>query len=202
MFNKPIFMYDEGGAGGNGDGEDVDDHANDGAVDQPTTWDDYIAGLPEDQQSIVTKLYEDKNKNLLNTVRATREERDTFAQQLRDAAKTAGKGSDAEKLYTEQAEKLELANKRADFYEAASEHQCRNAKAAFKLATVDDLFDKKGMPDWDKIKEAAPELFGEVKSKPKGKGGAGEGTDKTPAPARTFNDVIRSQAGVTVHQEE
>lgn len=171
----------------------------------PTSWDEYVAGLPEDQKEVVTKLYEDKNKGLLNTVKATREERDTFATQLRDAAKKAEKGSEAEKLYTEQANQLEQANKRADFYESAPSHECKNPKVAFKIAMSDNLFTKKGEPDWEAIKKEAPELFGtavEPPRKPIGRGGAGEGTDKKPVAARSMSELIREAAGAVTNLNE
>ena len=171
----------------------------------PTTWDEYVAGLPEDQKEIVTGLYNEKNKGLLNTVKATREERDTFATQLRDAAKKAEKGSDVEKMYTEQADQLDKANKRADFYEDAPNHECKNPKAAFKIATTDNLFTKKGLPDWEAIKEEAPELFGVAVTpprKPVGRGGAGEGTDKRPAAAKGMNDLIREATGAVTNFDE
>ena len=171
----------------------------------PTTWDEYVASLPEDQQEVVAKLYADKNQALLNTVKATRDERDEFAGKLREAARKEKKGSDAEKLYTEQADQLEQANKRADFYEDAPNHECKNPKAAYKIAVADSLFTKKGLPDWDAIKETAPELFGaavEPERRPRGKGGAGEGTDRKPAAPISINDMIRQQAGVTPQSEE
>jgi ElaB/YqjD/DUF883 family membrane-anchored ribosome-binding protein len=172
---------------------------NEEHLEIPASWEEYVASLPEDQQEVVSKLYSAKNQALLNAVKATREERDALATQLREAAKKAEKGSEAEKLYTEQADQLEKANKRANFYEDAPNNGCRNAKAAFKIALADNLFKENGSPDWEAIRAEAPELFGSLMStskKPVGKAGAGEGTDKKPVSALGMSDLIRQQAGI------
>lgn len=188
MFAKRFLMLDESGAGGSGD------------ATPPATWDEYVASLPEDQQTVVKGLYTAQNQALLNTVKATREERDTMASQLRDAAKQAEKGSKAETDLLEQANKLDEANKRADFFSEASSKQCKNPKAAWALAKSDNLFTRAGLPDWTAIQTSAPELFG-VSVKPKGKAGAGAGTDKNPA-GTSINDFIRGAAGAKTIQSE
>lgn len=161
----------------------------------PATWEDYIASLPEDQRTTVNGLYEAKNTALLNTVKATRTERDTFASELRDAAKKLEKGSEAQTQLLEQASALDEANRRADFYEAAPAQECRNPKVAFALAKASNLFLKTGLPDWKAIKEEAPELFGVV-TKPKGKGAAGAGTEAKQE-GTSINQFIRAKAGIT-----
>ena len=47
------------------------------------------------------------------------------------------------------------------FYEEVSwpEIGCTNPTLAFLVATGDELFDRKGNPNWEAIKAAAPELF-------------------------------------------
>lgn len=185
MFKRYMLMLD--GNDGNG-GDPVDPPTT------PATWDDYVAKLPEDQRTLLTGLYEAKNADLLKTVKATRGERDTLATQLRDAAKKMEKGSEAQTQLNEQATKLDEANRRADFYEEAPAQECRNPKAAFALAKASNLFKANGSPDWKAIKEEAPELFGVV-VKPKGKGGAGAGTEKQQRTV-SVNDFIRAKAGV------
>lgn len=166
----------------------------------PKTWDEYLASLPEEQRETVKGFYTAQNQALLNTVKATRDERDQMASDLRDAAKKAEKGSKAETDLLEQANKLDEANKRADFFAEASGKECKNAKAAWALAKSDNLFNKAGLPDWEAIKTSAPELFGPV-IKPKPKGGAGAGTDKEPA-GQSINDFIRTAAGAKTIQSE
>ena len=167
----------------------------------PADWDAYVASLPEDQQALVTKLYSDKNQGLLNTVKATRDERDTFASQLRDAAKKLEKGSDAEQQLTQQADQLDAANKRADFYESAQSHDCKNPKAAFAIAMAGNHFTKAGLPDWKAIQADAPELFGIAAPKPKGKAHAGDSTEREAPSGGTINDFIRARAGVIPDNE-
>lgn len=160
----------------------------------PATWDDYVAALPPEQQQHVQTLYETHNQTLLNSVKAVRDERDTLAKDLREAAKKAGKGSEAEAKLLEQASALDEQTRRADFFEDAPSQECKNAKAAFAIAKAQNLFDPKtGLPQWKAIRETAPELFGVV-AKAKGKAGAGAGTSSAPT-GRTVNDFIRQAAG-------
>lgn len=184
----PFLLLD--GNDGNGGGP-----SGAGKGDGPKTWEEYVASLPEDQKSVVTSLYEAQNSALLKTVKATRQERDTFADQLRDAAKKLEKGSEAQTQLLEHVAALEEANRRADFYEAAPFQECKNPKAAYAIAKASNLFVKAtGLPDWKAIKEEAPELFGPV-TKPKGKGAAGAGTDDKPR-GTTINQFIRAKAGL------
>ena len=186
MFTKRNVMLDEAATGG--------------AASAPATWDEYLATLPEDQRTTVQGLYTAQNQALLNTVKATREERDTLASDLRDAAKKAEKGSKAETDLLDQANKLDEANKRVDFFAEAPGKQCKNAKTAWALAKADNLFLKSGLPDWAAIQTSAPELFGAT-PKPKGKGGAGAGTDKE-STGVSINDFIRGAAGAKTIQSE
>lgn len=161
-------------------------------------WNTYLNSLPEEQRPNVSKIVEDfhaeKNSKLLNTVNATREERDALASELREAASKAEKGSELKTKLTEQADKLDAANKRADFFEEAVVQKCNNPRLAWALAKQEDYFLKTGLPDWKTIKEKAPELFNVVK-KPTGKAGAGAGTGNGNDNGMTINSWIRQQAG-------
>lgn len=193
FIRMPKLMLDESdGAGGAAASEDKEDKTV-----TPENWDSYLSSLPEDQRSIVEKLYTDKNQTLLNSVKETRKERDDFAKQLREAAKKLDKGSEAETQFTEQVALLEEANRKADFYEAAPSQECKNPRAAFLIAKAGNHFDKNGLPDWKAIKEEVPEFFGTVAkdNKAKGKGGAGAGTAGQ-AKSTSVNDFIRQQAGI------
>jgi hypothetical protein len=146
----------------------------------------------EKQDAAVKALYESHVTGLKNTIKATREERDQFSRELREAAAKAEKGSEAEKRLSELAEKAEAAERRATFAEEASKPEigCANVKAAWLVAQADNLFDRKGNPDWAAIKVAAPELF----RKPTVAGHAGSGTTDQPK-GGTMNGWIRSAAG-------
>jgi len=87
---------------------------------------------------------------------------------------------------------LQVAERKAAFNEDASRPEvgCSNPKAAYALATAEDLFDRQGRPDWNALKQVAPELF----RKPgpgNSDGGAGNGNQPHP----TMNDIIRRAAG-------
>lgn len=146
----------------------------------------------EKQPAEVKILYENHTTSLRNAVRATRDERDTLFDQVKDLLKKVEKGSDAEKQLTDFQEKLENANKRADFLEEAIKPEigCRNPKAAFALAETEGLFNSKGRADWVQIKKLAPELFGV----PDVQGDAGSGTDHK-AIGQDMNSIIRGMAG-------
>ena len=147
----------------------------------------------EGQDATVKELYNQHSEALLNTVRATRKERDDFAKQVKELAKQTAEGSEARKLLDDMSAKLEVTERRAAFLEEAMkpEIQCRNPKAAWLLAQADNLFDRKGNPDWNSIKAEAPELFG----LPTARAEAGTGTGSPPPASKNMNDFIRTAAG-------
>jgi hypothetical protein len=154
----------------------------------PASWDDALKGFSPDVQA----LYASHVSGLKNTVQATREERDALAKQIREVSAKAEKGSELEKSLTELGTRLEAAERKAAFVEDAvrPEIGCRNPKAAYALATSENLFDRKGNPDWAAIKAQAPELFGAAGVN----GNAGAGT-QSPPPKNSMNDFIRRSAG-------
>lgn len=162
---------------------------NDGeATGSPTTWESWLDNQGED----VKKMYLDHTQGLLNTVKTTRDERDTVKGQLKEALKKADKGSESEKALTDALDRLDKASKKADFLEDAvrPEIGCKNPKTAFALAVAENLFLSNGAPDWETIKKSAPELFGVVSVK----SNAGSGTNNPPA-KQTMNDLIRGNLG-------
>jgi len=159
--------------------------------DRQQTWEEVLESLPEAQQN----LYNQHIGGLRNTVQATRQERDALRQQLADITKTLGQDpAEAKRMIDDMSASLELANRRATFAEEAvrPEIGCTNPKAAFLVAQADDLFDKRGNPDWEAIKEAAPELF--VQKRPSANVNAGAGTQQV-TPQGGMNAFIRSAAG-------
>jgi hypothetical protein len=154
----------------------------------PESWDAWLQAQPDNVKS----LYQTHTAGLQNTVKATRQERDDLARQIKDLLPKAEKGSELEKSLTEFSQKLDAAEKRAQFVEEAVKPEigCRNPKAAYVLAAAENLFTRSGAPDWNAIKAAAPELFGT----PSTPGNAGNGTDK-PAPKAGMNEYIRHMAG-------
>ena len=167
--------------------------AGDGQVgdNAPRTWDTVLASLPEADRA----LYEAHTTGLRNTVQATRQERDALQQQLGELTKALGKNDPeaAKALLAQMSAELETSRRRADFLEAAvrPEIGCSNPGAAFAIAQTQGLFDARGNPNWDAIKQAVPELF----RKPIPAGNAGAGTGSPPAGRATMNDFIRRASG-------
>lgn len=154
----------------------------------PATWEDALKNLPEP----VRALYDQHVTGLRNTVQATRQERDDLAKQIRDLSAKVEKGSELERSLNDFSARLEAAERKATFLEDATRPEigCRNPKAAYALATAEGLFDRRGHPDWEAIKTAAPELFGA----PSTQGNAGAGTGNQSSKT-TMNDFIRRAAG-------
>jgi valyl-tRNA synthetase len=154
---------------------------------QAVKFDEWLAS----QDAPIKAAYEEHTTGLRNTVKATRDERDALSQQVKDLLKTAAKGSEMEKSLQEFQGKLEAAERRAAFLEAASQPgvDCRNPKAALAIAQALDLFDRRGSPDWTALKAEAPELFGRAVTAP---ANAGQGV--APA-AADMNAMIRQAAG-------
>jgi hypothetical protein len=146
----------------------------------------------ETQDEQVKGLYEQHTSGLKNAVKATRDERDALAREIKDLMPKAEKGSELEQKLTLTLERLEQAEKRSLFLEsaAAPEIGCSNPKAAWLIAQADELFDRRGNPDWAAIKAAAPELFGKRVVQAHG----GAGTETLPA-ATSMNNYIRRAAG-------
>lgn len=164
------------------------DTSNQQTGEKPASFDEWI-GKQTDE---VKALYQSHVTGLQNTVKATRDERDALSKQIKDLLPKAEKGSEMEKSLTEFGAKLEAAERRAAFAEEAGKPEigCRNPKAAYALAMADNLFDRRGNPDWSAIKSAAPELFGKAGTT----GHAGNGTDENP-PKADMNDFILRAAG-------
>jgi Arc/MetJ-type ribon-helix-helix transcriptional regulator len=157
----------------------------------PASFEEFLEAQPE----AVKALYTNHSEALLNTVRATRSERDDMAKKIKELTKGMAEGSEAKTQLEAMSAQLEKTQKRAAFLEDAMkpEIQCRNAKAAWLLAEAGDLFDRKGMPNWTAIRQEAPELFGVASAN----ANAGNGTGQPPAPQKNMNDFIRRASGRT-----
>jgi hypothetical protein len=159
---------------------------------EPVVFEDWIKA----QDATIVAAYTEHTTGLQNAVKATRQERDDFAKQIKDLTGKAAKGSELEASLKDLSDKLEKSERRATFAEDAIKPEigCSNPKAAFAIAQADGLFSKSGAPDWTAIKAAAPELF--VKKPPTPSGDGGEGSRTTPTTAKTMDDRIRASAGV------
>jgi len=155
---------------------------------EPIKFDEWLPKQPKEIQA----AFEEHVTGLKNTVKATRDERDGLAKQIKDLLPKAEKGSELEKSLIEFAGKLDAAEKRAAFFEDAIKPgiDCRSPKAAFILAVAENLFDRRGAPDWDALRKSYPELFGKVTAP----AGGGNGNDNPPR-QNSMNDFILRAAG-------
>lgn len=188
-------FYDADGVPSGGAASADQNTADNGADTQPAseeTFDTWLEAQPEETRAKVKGLYESNVSGLKSALKSERDIKGQLSTQLKELLPKAEKGSDLEKQLLEMSSKAEAAERRALFAEEAIKPEigCRNVKVAFALATADDLFDKRGNPDWEKIKAAAPELFGSVIAN----ANAGVGTHNVPAAKNDMNSFIRKAA--------
>ena len=184
-FGRPNFDADKGNAGGG-----AQDAGDDGGQDDKTvTFDAWLTEQPENVKS----LLDGHTRGLKSALDSERESRKKLERDLREMAGKAESGSEAQKQLTQMADQITEADRKADFYEAAHTAGVTNLKLAYMVATADNLFDRKGNPDFEGLKTSYPELFG-GKSKV-GSGNAGSGTNDNKKPAHSMNDFIRVASG-------
>ena len=155
----------------------------------PATWDDYMAAQSEE----IRALYETQTSGLKSALTSEREQRKGLAKELREATAKVAEGSDTRKALDEITQRYERAEKRASFFEEAGQSDvgCVNPKAAYLVASADDLYTRSGDPDWKAIREAAPELFQRNATTVN----AGAGTGQAPPVSTGMNEFIRLAAG-------
>lgn len=168
--------------------ENVNGNGEDNQGGGMPVFDDWIAEQPDD----VREMLESHTSGLKSALDTERESRKDLQKQLRDLAENAEAGSDAQNELTAMADKLDASDRKAAFYEAAHANGVNNLKLAYLVATQDELFDKKGNPDFDAMKTNYPQLFG---SKTVTAGNAGSGTETEPPASASMDDFIRTQAG-------
>ncbi len=143
-----------------------------------------------DAQSVEVKnLIQERFTALENTVKAVRNERDTFNAELKKLGEKLEKGSEAETKLLEMTSKLSSLEKKTNFFEKATSEGCIRPNVAFSLASTENLFKDDGNPDWKRIKENAPELFKVMNTK----NDAGSGTHNV-APLNDANQALRDAA--------
>ena len=152
-------------------------------------WKPWHDALPKDAQTLIAER-EGGLKSALGTERDARKEAE---KSLREVAAKLEKGSEAQKEVLRLADENAATNTKAEFYEDAHKAGVSNLKLAYHVATTEELFDKRGGVNFEKMKEAYPELFGK---KQVVKGNAGEGTGTAPGGKDvSMNAYIRRSAG-------
>jgi uncharacterized coiled-coil DUF342 family protein len=149
----------------------------------------------ETQTEEVKTLLAERFSSLENTVKATREERDTFKNELKDLSKHVDENSEAGKQLTEAISRADAAEKKSNFIVEAVKQGAKRPTAAYAIAETEKLFDDKGNPDWNKIRESVPELFTVVNTS----NNAGSGTNTSSLPNKNdFNSRVRDAANKSI----
>jgi len=148
------------------------------------------------QDESVRALYESETSGLKSALDKERESRKQANEMINNLRPLVEKGSVAEKQLNETLSTMEQLKaqaerdaRRANFAEQAiaPDVNCINIKAAFALASAENLFDKDGVPNWTELKKLAPELFGSKRSNHAG--AVGEPVEQG------MNQLIREAAG-------
>jgi len=152
-------------------------------------WKPWHDALPPEAQELVAE----REKGLKSALDSERDARKTAETDLRAVAKKLEEGSEAQQEVLKLADQVAEGTTKADFYEEAHKAGVSNLKLAYHIATTEELFDKRGAVNFEKMKEAYPELFGK-KQVPRGD--AGEGTGTAPGGKEiSMNAYIRRAAG-------
>ena len=157
------------------------------------TFDEWFESQPEDVKTLITE----HEKGLKSALESERGNTKALSRQISDLQGAAEKGSALEQQLTALQAKLTESERHANFIDGASSAGCTNPKAAYKLAKADeDLWRRDGSPDWDAIKETAPEFFRKPNN---GSGNPGSGTDKDPnagGKMHPMDEMMRRSIGV------
>lgn len=200
MFKRFWLQEEAGGAGGGANGSGA--AANNGAAggngnaaageegkgknDQVPVYETWI----KDQPKEVVGMLDVHVKGLKTALESERGIREDTEKKLRDLAKTAEKGSEAQQKLTEMADQFAAADRKADFFEEAHKAGIANLKLAYVVATTESLIDSKGRVNFDEMKKIYPELFGKTITP---EGNAGNGTEGQNNGAVTMDSIIRSK---------
>ena len=161
----------------------------DAQASAPATYDEWLAAQDEATKALI----ESNTKGLKSALESERTSRKSLEKDVRELAGKAEKGSEAERQLTEMADRIKSADAKTDFYEAAHGRGITNLRLAWMVTQQDQLYDRRGNPDFEALKSGYPELFAKPLT-PQGNAGSGTGTQ--PTPKKTMNDFIRARAGL------
>jgi hypothetical protein len=174
------------------DGDQNQQNENQEPTDEkPVVFEEWYKGQPENLKTAI----EGHVKGLKSALESERGSRKDLEKQLRDLAKKAEAGSEAQKSLEGMANQIGEADRRTAFYEGAHLAGATNLKLAYLAAVNDELFDKRGQVNFEDMKTQYPELFAGAKKPPKGN--AGEGKDQQQPAGKGMNEFIRRSAGRT-----
>ena len=171
------------------EGENQNNDNQGGQGETPLTFDTWFGSQDEPTKELI----QGHITGLKSALDSEREARKNFETQLRDAAKKAEKGSEAQTALNEMAERVSSYEKQARFYEVASAAGIGNLRLAWIAAMEGKLIDGQGNVNVETMKAQFPELF---KSPPPPRGNAGNGAGQQGTSQPSMNDFIRRSAGV------
>lgn len=178
MFKFKWFEAGNEGSGGSGQSE---------KQPEDLTYENWL----EKQDDTIKGLLDEHVKGLKSALGSERESRKEMEKQLREMAKKAEAGSEAQTKLTQMADQIQTADRRAEFYDEAHRAGVVNLKLAYLAATQEELFDRNGRVNFDEMKKNYPELFGKT-NLPAGNAGAGTGDQNA---AMDMNAKIRRASG-------
>lgn len=134
------------------------DNSQDTSKETSETFADFEAYLAK-QAEPVKKLYETHTQGLKSALETERTSRKEAERQLRELAKKAESGSEAQKQLTDMAERMATTERMNQFYAAAHAAGVKNLRLAYLAASEAKLISEQGEVDFAKMKESYPELF-------------------------------------------
>ena len=149
------------------------------------TWKGFI----ETQDEKIRDLYNQETHGLKTALDSEREARKETEGKLRELAKNAEAGSEAQKEISKYADKLASIEGQNKFYDQAHNAGVKNLKLAWIAGQ--EFKTETGEIEFEKLKVAYPELFTGVQTIPVN---AGSGTN-TPGIKGDFNTTIRKATG-------
>lgn len=157
------------------------------------TFEEWFESQPENVKSLIS----DHEKGLKSALCAERDNTKALSKQISDLQGAAEEGSELKKQLGALQARLTESERHASFIDGAAAAGCSNAKAAYKLAKADEeLWKRDGSPDWDAIKETAPEFF---RKQTATSGNAGSGTSTDPnagGKMHPMDELMRRSIGV------
>jgi len=189
-FRQVMFLRDansDKGSGGGG-GAQAEGQGDPPDKNDAPSWDDYYGGLDATSKTLV----DGRLSSLESVLKEERENKRRLEKSIKDLGAKAEKGSDLEKSIDELRTQLEEANRRSAFFEGAAKQGVTSARLAYLAAKEAQAFDNSGNVNWERLKEAHPELF-KAEPKPGGQKDAGAGGGSNTS--SDINAAIRRAAG-------
>lgn len=213
MLFRPKFLFipDSTGAGQGSNGQQnvqnktaqsnqqnsqVNDETDNAGDDSETEsegvdFDGWFKKQPANVQSVINSHV----TGLKSALQTERQNSRDLEKQVRNLSKSAEKGSQLETDLNKLADQLSTSDKRADFFEQAHNAGITNLRLAWTVAQQDDLFDRRGNPDFTALRKNYPELFGRAKTSGTNRVPANSGQTNESATGGDMNAFIRRSSG-------